>query len=73
MGSVFIQELISKSKNWLSFSITFIKSIIILAVSIGLIKMIGISGAFAIAFGDLSANIIYFSLLVISYKLSERK
>lgn len=73
MGSVFIQELISKSKNWLSFSITFIKSIIILAVSIGLIKMIGISGAFAIAFGDLSANIIYFSLLVVSYKLSERK
>lgn len=73
MGSVFIQELISKSKNWLSFSITFIKSIIILAVSIWLIKMIGISGAFAIAFGDLSANIIYFSLLVISYKLSERK
>lgn len=73
MGSVFIQELISKSKNWLSFSITFIKSIIILAVSIGLIKIIGISGAFAIAFGDLSANIIYFSLLVISYKLSGRK
>ena len=73
MGSVFIQELISKSKNWLSFSITFIKSIIILVVSIWLIKVIGISGAFAIAFGDLSANAIYFSLLVLSYKLSERK
>lgn len=72
MGSVFIQELVSKSKNWLSFSITFIKSIIILVISIGLIKIIGVSGAFAIAFGDLSANIIYFSLLVLSYKFSER-
>lgn len=73
LGSVFIQELISRSKNWQSFSITFVKSIIILVVGVGLIKTLGISGAYAIAFGDLSANIAYFSLLIISYKFSEKK
>ena len=68
LGSVFIQELISKSKNWITFSISLLKTILI--ILIGCLLIIGMSyrGSIAFAYSTLFANIIYLSLLIVSYK-----
>ncbi|HIZ87538.1 MAG TPA: oligosaccharide flippase family protein [Candidatus Coprenecus pullistercoris] len=68
LGSVFVQELISKSKNWITFSISLLKTILIILV--GCILIIGMKyrGAMAFSYSTLFANIVYLSLLVVSYK-----
>lgn len=68
MGSVYVQELISSSKNWLSFSIFLAKSIIIIIIGCFLTMHEDMRGAISFASSTLIANVIYLTSLVITYK-----
>lgn len=68
LGSVFVQELISKSKNWITFSISLLKTMLIIIVGCLLIIGLDYRGSIAFAYSTLFANIIYLCLLFISYK-----
>lgn len=67
LGSVYIQELISKGKNWHTFSISLLKTIIIILVGCLFTVEIGTRGSLAFAYSTLAANIVYLVLLIISY------
>lgn len=68
MGSVFVQELISISKNWLSLYISLLKNFIVIVIGTTLIINTPIIGSMAFAISTLSANIIYLVCLFFSYK-----
>lgn len=68
LGSVFIQELISKAKNWLTFSISLLKTILIILLGYILVTIVEYRGSLAFAYSTLLANILYLFLLIISYK-----
>lgn len=67
LGSVYIQELISKGKNWHTFSISLLKTIIIILVGCFFIIGMEARGSLAFAYSTLAANIVYLVLLIISY------
>ena len=68
LGSVFIQELISQSKNWLTFLISLLKTLLIILLGCCLIVVMNYRGSIAFAYSTLFANIIYLCLLFVSYK-----
>jgi O-antigen/teichoic acid export membrane protein len=72
MGSVYIQELISRSKNWTAFFVTFIKSCLIILIGVLLIKALRQTGAYAFAMSSVIANILYLSSLFFIYRKATR-
>ena len=67
LGSVYIQELISQSKNWLVFLISLLKTVLIIFIGFMLIEGADYRGALAFSYSTLFANIVYLCLLVVSY------
>jgi O-antigen/teichoic acid export membrane protein len=72
MGSVFIQELIAISKNWIVFSISFGKSLLIIVFGVYFILGLHLGGAMSFALSTLIANIIYLLSLFVSYRVYAR-
>lgn len=70
MGSVFIQELISSSRNWLSFAISLTKSIITIGLGAVLIVSFSVTGALSFAISALIGNFVYLTSLIYSYRKS---
>jgi O-antigen/teichoic acid export membrane protein len=68
MGSVFVQELISISKNWITFAISLSKSIIIIILGACFIIFGHQEGAMSFALSTLIANVVYICSLYLSYK-----
>ena len=71
MGSVFIQELISRARNWSAFLVTFIKNCLILFFGYLFITIFTMTGAIAFATSSVVANILYFSSLLLIYHNSK--
>ena len=68
MGSVYIQELISRAKNWTAFLVTFIKSCLIIVFGYLLITMVNSTGAYAFAMSSVLANVLYLTSLFFIYR-----
>ena len=72
MGSVFIQELISRARNWTAFLVTFLKNCLIIIFGYMLITIFAMTGAIAFATSSVTANIFYLSSLVLIYHKSTK-
>lgn len=68
IGSVYIQELISLSKNWLSFVITLVKSVLILVLGYAMTIHVGTGASVSFAVAALIANIVYLVSLIFTYR-----
>lgn len=67
IGSVYVQELISQSHNWLSFMASFGKSCLIIILGATLILYLNVSGAMAFAYATLLSNAFFLTTLVLFY------
>jgi O-antigen/teichoic acid export membrane protein len=67
VGSVYIQELISNSKNWTAFVISFVKSCLIIIIGYCLIEFIGCRAALSFAIASVLANILFIISLSVQY------
>lgn len=72
VASVYIQELISMSKNWLAFIVTLTKNLLIIIIGSVLIKYYMVGGALSFSYSTLISNLLYIVFLAFIYKRSRK-